>query len=510
MQTKIAHIINPFDAPTDHPSNLAYAQPITFQSMINAKKNAEKNIKAKKISIILCTTQYNSDRHVIPKDFKILNDLNRSCQDVFSFRNKKKKLPLMKDILYRAYNCTDADIFIYTNADIAVSKNFYEFIFNKVKKGYDGICIHRGDIIDYVNKSIDQLYNEPKEYHVGHDCIILTRDILQSINLGNIFIGYPPVGTVLKNQVRKYAKKFLEIETGSNLTFHLGKDAMWKGNRGRFHNFNINEAKRKASDIKKYILLTTLYNETSKDRIDEYIRVLQHNTKNPYIVDIVIFYEGTRKDNMAKILFNYNIKIVFITKRPTFKDMFNYANKYLRNFRIIIANSDIFYDYDKGLNLLKDINMKNKFIVLTRYNKIEQLKNPSGHNGIIINHKKYGKIKTMHNNGLSIDSWIFKSPIVADFESDFRIGIVKCDSRLNYQLIKSKKYNVYNPCLDIISIHEHNGWDPKKYSMVEKKDGTKVTLKEWDLHCIKNGCKFKGVKFCKVSAIPTTITKFNV
>lgn len=494
---RIAHIINPFNAPSDHPSNLAYAQPITFRSMIEAKNN----IKNKKISVELCTTQYESDRRVIPKEFKILTNLNRSCQDIFAFKKKDKRLPILKDILYKVNNSTYADIFIYTNADIAVNKNFYEYIFNKVKKGYDGICIHRGDIINYKGKSLEELYKEPKEFHTGHDCLVFTRRVLHKLNLGNIFLGFPPVGTVLRNQVRKGSKKFLELDTGSNLTFHLGKDAQWKAGKNRFHIFNMKEAKRKAGDIHKYVLLTTLYNETSTERIAEYLKALNHNINNPYIVDIVIFYEGSKRDNMAKILFNYNIKMVYISKRPTYNDMFTYANDHLPNNRIIITNADIYYDYVQGLNLLKDVRLKNKFIVLTRYNKINQLANHRNHKGIIIDHKRYGKIKTMHNNGLSIDTWIFKTPIKADFKSDIRIGIVKCDSRLNYHLLKSKRYTVYNPCIDILSIHEHNDWDPSKYNMVESKDGIKMPIKEWDKLCIKNGCRFKGVKFCKVKNI---------
>lgn len=222
----IAHIVNPVKVKEDNPSYLFIAQPVTFQSMVNAKEYAKD-----KVNVNLYTTQYPEDREIIHKDFIILPDLEKNINDYVDLRIKSRKLPTIRDILMRAYeNCTEEYI-IYSNVDIGVKKDFYLFIKENIEQGYDGLCIHRQDlpksikdvgILD-VNK-LDIIYNLKGKYHYGHDCFLMRRENIPKFSLRHVFIGYPPVGMVLKCQIKKFAKKFKEYPSTISMTFHLGSD----------------------------------------------------------------------------------------------------------------------------------------------------------------------------------------------------------------------------------------------------------------------------------------------
>ena len=75
---KIAHIINPFRAKP--PSDLAYAQPITFETMRIAKAFAVESVEVE-----LYTAQYEEDLSVVPEDFQSTPNLGLSVQDFGKF-----------------------------------------------------------------------------------------------------------------------------------------------------------------------------------------------------------------------------------------------------------------------------------------------------------------------------------------------------------------------------------------------------------------------------------------
>lgn len=249
-----------------------------------------------------------------------------------------------------------------------------------------------------------------------------------------------------------------------------------------------------------FVLLTTLYNETNEERIKEYTKCLDINIKNPDIKEIVIFYEiNELEDKMLLLLKEYDVKIIYITKRPTFEDFFKFCNEHYPDNKCIITNSDIYFCYNTGLNLLSNVDLSDKILTITRYNKIDQLKNPNLFQGLYVFNTEHGMLKTQHNNGCSIDTWIFSTPITLDFKCDYGLGVLRCDSSLNYQIKQSKIYKPYNPCLDIISIHEHNGWHPDKYNKIKDVNNNEYTVNEWDKLCKQRGDKYDKVGFCKLA-----------
>lgn len=245
---KIVHLINPVVVQPGHPSYLDVAQPITFKSMIAAKKK----IVSTQHRIDLITTQYPEDRSIVPADdFVMTPDLDKSIHDYIDIENKTKKLPRIADILQRLYNYrSDADILIYTNVDIGVYPKFYSFVIKMFEAGLDGFTINRVSLpkkikeIGILNENhLEQIYKLNGESHNGFDCFVFRPDIFPKLKLGNIFVGYPPIGSVLKNQIKLNCRKFKEFSSKEKLTFHLGVDRAWM-NHNEYSLANANAAKK--------------------------------------------------------------------------------------------------------------------------------------------------------------------------------------------------------------------------------------------------------------------------
>ena len=132
---KLAHIINPVNAP--EASELHRLQPVTFESIHKAKSFAQKKIDVKVYAI-----GYEEDRSVMPDFCHILDNLERSVQDLSAF-TKKRKLPLIGDILRSLYENTDSEWLIYTNVDICLMPQFYDAVASMIAQGNDAILITR-------------------------------------------------------------------------------------------------------------------------------------------------------------------------------------------------------------------------------------------------------------------------------------------------------------------------------------------------------------------------------
>ena len=230
---KIAHIVNPVKVEPDNPSHLYTAQPITFQTMINAQEFAKNSTL--NIDVSLFTAQYPEDREIIPQiGFTVTSNLDKSIHDFVDMKNKSKKLPRVIDIIQKLYDHSDAEFFIYSNADIAVRRNFYVVLGKLISQGFDSLCIHRVDIPKEIPDigvldvtMLEIIYRLKGDWHPGHDCFVFRRAIVPNMDCGHVFVGYPPIGAVLKNQIRVNSNKFGEMSSEVNLTFHLGKDQAW-------------------------------------------------------------------------------------------------------------------------------------------------------------------------------------------------------------------------------------------------------------------------------------------
>ncbi len=252
--TKIAHIINP--VVVEKSSDLFYAQPITIKSMIEARMFSHNEVDVKLFAAV-----YPEDEILVNKDFDKIIFLSKSVLDLKEF-NIKRKLPLIKDILEGLYNNSDAEYFIYTNSDIGLQPYFYNYIKELIDLGYDGLCINRKTIPKSVDRigmlkveNLSLIYTLDGNKHHGIDCFIFKRSILKKFNLGDMCIGFPPIGTALKENIEKYSTSFY-WEKNANATFHLGSDRSWK--KPKIFSDYLNHNKQEWQKIDSNIGMTSL------------------------------------------------------------------------------------------------------------------------------------------------------------------------------------------------------------------------------------------------------------
>lgn len=218
----IAHIVNP--VVVDETSDLFIAQPITFRTMETARWTARE-----RINVGLFTAQYAEDRPLIPKSFVSTPDLTRSVMDVATFRHARK-LPLLRDVLDRLYEATDAEYLIYTNVDIGLVPAFYVAVDTFIDEGHDAFTINRRTISDRFRsiREIPQMYREILEGqpHPGNDCFVFRRDAYPKYELGNVCLGMNWVGKTLLNSMAHHARSFKKY-ADPQITFHIGDRRDW-------------------------------------------------------------------------------------------------------------------------------------------------------------------------------------------------------------------------------------------------------------------------------------------
>ncbi len=217
---KIAHIINPVIV--SEASDLFVAQPITFETMRMAKKFAEGQVE-----VALFTAQFTEDRALVPEGFQLTPDLDRSVLDLGNFQ-KPRKLPLLVDILNRLYAATDAEYFVYTNADISLVPNFYLTVNALIDKRYDAFVINRRTIAAKYQRltEIPLMIAEVGEKHPGFDCFVFRREAYPRYELGNICLGIPWIDHVFLMNLICCAQNFTVFRK-LHLTFHLGDSQIW-------------------------------------------------------------------------------------------------------------------------------------------------------------------------------------------------------------------------------------------------------------------------------------------
>ncbi len=229
---KIAHIINVTEINNSQKTRyLHIAQPLTMRSMVVARETA-KHVA----DIELIAVKHKNETVRIPSEFRWAADLDRYAWEYIKALRKvipHKPLPRIVDIISSLYTLSDAEYFIYTNLDIGLSPHFYLKVRDMVAKGYDAFCINRRDLPkEYEGVMLDEskieLINTIEGItHPGIDCFVFKREIVPSLNLGNVYIGYPPVGHVLKTQIESNSKNSTWIKDG-RLTFHIGSDQAWQ------------------------------------------------------------------------------------------------------------------------------------------------------------------------------------------------------------------------------------------------------------------------------------------
>jgi len=216
---KIAHIIHTLQP--NEGSDLIDAQPMTFESMIEAKQYALKRNPYNTIELL--ATVYEEDMHLIPDGFVQTKDLD----DNLSNHIQARKLPFIKDILDRCYDY-DPDYLIYTNVDIALTESFYTKVKSYIDLGHDAVIINRTTMPSYEGQTLDWFLQNIKSgmQHPGYDCFVIKKDLYEKMNLGKIVIGVNWIGEILLRNIFRYAENPVILQR-PYMTFHMGDDRVW-------------------------------------------------------------------------------------------------------------------------------------------------------------------------------------------------------------------------------------------------------------------------------------------
>lgn len=233
----IAHIINPFKAELH--SDLYTAQPITFESIRKAKEKAEGII-----NVDILTAQFKEDEEIIPDYFKKTSYLSRSVIDIAGFE-KKIRLPLLKDILEKLFNESNAEYLIYTNVDIGLYEDFYIKVNEFINQGHDAFIINRRRLKNIYTKVSDlqEIYTDKGKPHPGFDCFVFHRSIYPSLKLENICIGVPFVEISFSQNLFAYSHNF-KLFDNEYLTFHIGEEIFRKRAPKAYFDYNRGQFKK--------------------------------------------------------------------------------------------------------------------------------------------------------------------------------------------------------------------------------------------------------------------------
>jgi len=248
---RILHIINPVKV--SNASDLFFAQPITFESLKNAKKNAKFPE-----SITLATTQFEEDKSIIPEGFLQLSNLQRSILDINS-KFKGKKLPLIVDILNKTKEFDVCDYIVYTNMDIGVLPQFYDVLHSYISQGHDAVVINRRRVSSQFKKIEDLplIYSQLGDSHPGFDCFLFKKELLDKFIFEDICIGIPFLEVSFLHNLFSVAQNPIFVPD-IHLTFHLGMEVMPPVNQDLYwHNRTvffekINPKLKSKYDFKKF------------------------------------------------------------------------------------------------------------------------------------------------------------------------------------------------------------------------------------------------------------------
>lgn len=217
---RFAHIVNPVVVPESH--ELFRAQPITFESMRQAKEFADG-----KVNVELLSVQYTEDRKAVPEFFKVLPDLHQSIRDVANLPNAKK-FPLIADLIKALYENTDAEYLIYTNTDIILVPHFYTAIVQLIQGGkYDAISVTRRRI-PFEWKTANELpliQAQMGQLHPGYDCFVFHRSLYLKFIFSNICIGTGYTSVAFIHNLIAFAERPY-VTDKLHLTLHLGLEVM--------------------------------------------------------------------------------------------------------------------------------------------------------------------------------------------------------------------------------------------------------------------------------------------
>jgi hypothetical protein len=189
--------------------------------------------------------------------------LNRSTVEAYPNRKGIKALPFIQDIMDAGKSVVsstaqDGYYLILTNADICTTRKFYMYVEEQLRShDYQALVINRMTIspdrlqlptaanndepVVVKLKSIESIIMQAHDVlnsgnglkHPGKDCFIFHSTLLDRLNFGELFLGYPPWGTnlfLMSKMMVDNHDRFGYFSSSPSGTFHIGDAMMWRTN----------------------------------------------------------------------------------------------------------------------------------------------------------------------------------------------------------------------------------------------------------------------------------------
>ncbi len=216
---------------------MATTMPITFEAMRRAKKESEGIAEVR-----LLSAQFPEDREIVPDEFEAAPDLLRSTHDVPGLAGGPK-LPLLSDILQRAYDATNQGFIIFSNCDIIPRGDFYLKCAGWIASGLDAFIINRRRLPPDCDspEHLLSILAESGLSHPGFDCFVFRRDLIPKMQLAGIVTGVPFSEIVLSqnlfalsDQFRLFRKQFLTRHIGLEIFRKRSPEDCYKFNRTEY------------------------------------------------------------------------------------------------------------------------------------------------------------------------------------------------------------------------------------------------------------------------------------
>lgn len=183
-------------------------------------------------------------------------------------------------------------------------------------------------------------------------------------------------------------------------------------------------------------LFLPFYSPPDLERRQEIERCLRNNLNGSTFCKIYLL----QNDNAQPPFEDKRIKSIYLNRRPTYLDWVKQSKIHCPNTVSVLANSDIWFN--DSIGLLSELFTKEPraFVALSRHENVA------------------GEILLHENPQWSQDTWAFYSDqeISPSMEKqlDIQLGIPRCDNKVAY-VFSVNGFSVYNPCNQIVSVHEH-------------------------------------------------------
>ncbi len=193
-----------------------------------------------------------------------------------------------------------------------------------------------------------------------------------------------------------------------------------------------------------FVLLTGHFNCKDIKRTREIKQcILANSLIFKHIVVLFENWELVKNDPEYKYIVNTpNISIVKVNERQNYKTYFDWAYKNAKNKNVVIANSDILFDYT--LNRINEFDMTNTLVALTRWQQLDK------DNWSIYTLPIQGNLEL----NWSYDTYIF-NPSLCNIDTNdinISIGVAGCDTYLVKKL-SCQGVTIKNPVYDIRTYH---------------------------------------------------------